>query len=203
MSGGFLQTNAAQIVRKLVESQDAIVDVDRQSVLAFLSGEQASKYTPQSGQITGLLKQIGDEMAASKADEDAAEAASIQEHEDLVAAKSKEIAAHTKAIEEKTVRAGEVAVNIVNQKNDLKDTNEALAADQAFLKELESGCGTKEAEYNEHQKTRGEELTALAETVKLLNDDDALELFKKAIPGRGASFVQMASGERRVRDSAL
>jgi len=31
----------------------------------------------------------------------------------------------------------------------------------------------------------------LADTIKVLNDDDALELFKKAIPSASASFVQL------------
>merc|ERR1719482_2305978 len=166
-------------------------------------GGHASKYSPQSGQITGILKQIGDEMSASLAEETAAEEAAIKNHEELVAAKTKEIAAHTKAIEEKTIRAGEVAVSIVNQKQDAKDTAEALEEDKAFLAELESGCGTKEAEYNEHQKLRSEELVALAETIKILNNDDALELFKKALPTPQASFVQLTSRMSNMRARAL
>ena len=102
------------------------------------------------------------------ADETATEEIAIKDHAALTAAKKKEIAALTSAIEVKTVRAGEVAVNIVNQKNDLSDTQESLAADQAFLKELEEGCSTKESEWNECSKTRADELVALAETIKLL-----------------------------------
>ena len=136
-AGGFLQTSAAQVVRKLIESREEVIDVDRQSVLAFLAGGQASLYSPQSGQITGILKQIGDEMAGSLSDETAAEEAAIKAHGELTAAKSKEIAANTKAIEEKTVRAGEVAVNGVNMKADLKNTKEALEEDKAFLGVLE------------------------------------------------------------------
>merc|ERR1719316_2493874 len=39
-------------------------------------------------------------------------------------------------------------------------------------------------------KLRSQELLALADTIKILNDDDALELFKKTLPG-SASFVQL------------
>merc|ERR1719456_1228251 len=44
------------------------------------------------------------------------------------------------------------------------------------------------------------EMVALADTIKVLNDDDALELFKKTLPG-SASFMQVAvtSGEMRKR----
>merc|ERR1712232_109780 len=199
-AGGFLQTNAAQVVRKLIESRE---DVDRQSVLAFLSGEQGSSYSPQSGQITGILKQIGDTMAADMAEATAAEEQSIQEHEALVAAKTKEINAHTKAIEEKSVRVGEVAVSIANMKNELKDLQGSLEEDKAFLAELEKGCGTKEQEWQERQKTRSEELLALSETIKLLNDDDALELFKKALPTPQASFMQLSSSMADMRARAL
>merc|ERR1712151_444877 len=100
-----------------------------------------------------------------------------------------------------TVRAGEVAVNVVNMKNDLADTAEALEKDKAFLKELEEGCGTKEDEWATRQKVRAEELLALADTIKLLNDDDALELFKKTLPT--PSLLQLKTGKQAMRQRAL
>merc|ERR1719247_770690 len=103
-----------------------MIDVDRQMVLAFLADGESSGYSPQSGQITGILKNLGDEMSKSLADATATEEAAIKDHAALVSAKTKEIAAHTSAIEEKTVRHGEVSVNIVNLKNDLSDTQEEL-----------------------------------------------------------------------------
>ena len=47
-----------------------------------------------------------------------------------------QIAAATAAIESKTERAGQTAVEIVNLKNDLEDTKEELGADEVFLTEL-------------------------------------------------------------------
>lgn len=49
---------------------------------------------------------------------------------------------------------------------------------------------------------RSEELLALADTIKVLNDDDALELFKKTLPG-SASFVQMQVTEADQQRQAL
>jgi chromosome segregation ATPase len=69
---------------------------------------------------------------------------------------------------------------------------EALAADKKFLEDLKKGCATKTGEYEEHCKLRAGELAALADTIKILNDDDALELFKKTLPAPSASsFMQM------------
>merc|ERR1712008_154060 len=51
-------------------------------------------------------------------------------------------------------------------------------------------------------KTRQEELVALAETIKILNDDDALELFKKTLPS-AASLLQVAESAQSLRKRAL
>merc|ERR1719183_2895403 len=51
-------------------------------------------------------------------------------------------------------------------------------------------------------KLRSEELLALADTIKVLNDDDALELFKRTLPG-SASFVQIAVRASSQQQQAL
>jgi chromosome segregation ATPase len=203
MAGGFLQTPTAGALRKIIESQDSMNDVDRQTVLSFLSSAQGSDYSPISGGVTGILKQIHDDMSKSLADAAAVEETAISDHDGLMAAKAKEIAAHTKAIEQKSVRTGETAVSIVEMKNDLSDTQEALLNDKKFLAELATGCETKAAEWAERQKTRSEELVALSETIKLLNEDDALELFKKAVPSAASSLVQVSLDATRMRAGAL
>jgi chromosome segregation ATPase len=51
-------------------------------------------------------------------------------------------------------------------------------------------------------KTRSEELLALSDTIKVLNDDDALELFKKTLPG-SASFMQVHVSSANARSQAM
>jgi len=51
-------------------------------------------------------------------------------------------------------------------------------------------------------KTRAQELAALADTIKVLNDDDALELFKKTLPS-ASSFMQIQVTARAMRSKAL
>jgi len=43
----------------------------------------------------------------------------------------------------------------------------------------------------------------LADTIKILNDDDALELFKKTLPSAASSFVQVGTGASALRSRAL
>jgi len=203
MAGAFLQTNAGNALQNLVQSTDAMGDADRQEVMAFLTAAHGSDYAPASGQIVGILKQLGDEMAAGLADATAAEEEAIKNYDGLTAAKTKEIEAATAAIEKKSTRTGELAVSIVEMKNDLEDTEAALAEDKAFMADLKKNCDTKTAEWDDIVKTRSEEVVALSETIKLLNDDDALDLFKKTLPSPASSFVQVKVTSGSVRARAL
>merc|ERR1719198_1292739 len=54
-----------------------------------------------------------------------------------------------------------------------------------------------------NKKMRGQELVALADTIKVLNDDDALELFKKTLPGASASLIQMSADKVATQQRAL
>ena len=58
-------------------------------------------------------------------------------------------------------------------KNELVDTEESLVEDKKFVADLEKNCAVKEKEWAERCKLRQEELLALADTIKMLNDDDA------------------------------
>merc|ERR1719247_1353684 len=60
----------------------------------------------------------------------------------------------------------------------------------------------KQTEHDANKKLRSEELLALSDTIKVLNDDDALELFKKALPSSSA-FVQVETGTASQRQQAL
>merc|ERR1719502_762016 len=181
MAGSFLQSTDAQVLKKLVLAQNAIEDYDREELTAFLSSGE--NYAPQSGQITGILKQMGDTMNKELAEATSAENAAIKAYEELMAAKEAEVQALTKSIEEKMVRLGKLQVEIVEMKEDLDDTGKGLLEDKKFLADLKKNCATKADEHAANQKLRSEELLALADTIKILNDDDALELFKKTLPG--------------------
>merc|ERR1740138_1192833 len=141
-------------------------------------------------------------MEAELADITEAENKAIADFEGLAAAKDKEIAANSEAIEAKLAREGQVGEEIVMLKEDLDDTTKALAEDKKFLADLEKGCATKEAEWEERCKIRSEELLALADTIKILNDDDALELFKKTLPS-SASFLQTMVSAKEMRQQAM
>merc|ERR1719446_103132 len=200
MGESFLQTRSASVLKQLSITMD-ISSVDRDILTAFLTQGQGEGYAPQSGQIVGILKQMTDTMEKELADITAAEEKAIKDYEGLMAAKTKEVNALTKEIEVKTARVGELGVQLVTQKEDMDDTLKQLKEDEAFLKDLDKNCATKDEEHAANKKLRAEELLALADTIKILNDDDALELFKKTLPT--PSLLQVAATSKVAKDSAL
>jgi peptidoglycan hydrolase CwlO-like protein len=201
-AGGFLQTPAAAVLRRLVVSADLSLET-RDTLTSFLSegsnDEDDDSYAPQSGEITGILKQMKETMEKTMVQGAADEQTSIKDFDSLTAAKTKEAEALTKALETKMARVGEVGVELVSKDEDLDDTGKSLVEDKNVLSNLDKKCKTKAAEYEEIEKTRGEELIALSDTIKLLNDDDALELFKKALPASSFLQLQVTSKETLFR----
>jgi chromosome segregation ATPase len=197
MASMFLQSGAANTLKNLVINRD-LDRYSRRVLTDFLS--TSTGYAPASGEIVGILKQLLEDMEKELKEVVDEENAAVAEFESLVSAKEKEIQANTEAIETKTEKNGEMAVKIVNLKNDLEDAQESLAEDEKFTAELKKGCATAGADYDSRVKGRAEELVAVQETIKILNDDDALDLFKKTLPS--PSLLQVTD-TREVRDSAL
>jgi len=200
MAGAFLQTAEANNLKRFTMEKAEIPDETRQEVLAFLSGK--GEYAPQSGQIVGILKQMEDEMSKALEEAETAEADAIKAYDALMAAKQKEVETLNAQIESKLTRKGELGVELAGGLNELEDTEVSVKEDEKFLAELETGCATKEKEWADVCKTRQEELVALAETIKILNDDDALELFKKTLPS-ASSLLQLTESAASVRKRAL
>jgi peptidoglycan hydrolase CwlO-like protein len=202
MGGAFLQTSTAAVLKQLSVTME-ISSMDREMLTSFLTqgqGETAG-YVPQSGQIVGIFKEMTDTMEKSLATATAEETSAIKDFDELMAAKTKEINSLTKSIESKMTRIGELGVSLVTQKEDLDDTTKSLVEDEAFLQDLEKNCKTKEDEWAVRVKVRAEEMLAIADTIKLLNDDDALELFKKTLPT--PALLQLEANGRSVKTRAL
>merc|ERR1712194_586618 len=75
--------------------------------------------------------------------------------------------------------------------------------DQKFKAELKTNCATKSKEWETIQKVRSEELLAISETITVINDDDAMELFKKTLPSASMSLMQVDQTMSSMRARAL
>jgi len=200
--GAFLQTKASAVLRRLSMSSNMdLGDVDRDLLSNFLQG---GSQEPSSGEVLGIMKQMHEEMTKDLASMVSDEEGAVADHESLITAKTKEIKANTKAIEVKMGRKGELAVQLTKLKNDLEDTEESLVEDGKFLGETKRAAQVKETEFDAYKKAQAQELVALADTIKMLNDDDALDLFKKTLPSpAAASLIQLPVTSKQMKRDAL
>mmetsp|Transcript_80896 Transcript_80896/g.147571 ORF Transcript_80896/g.147571 Transcript_80896/m.147571 type:complete len:708 (-) Transcript_80896:38-2161(-) len=195
LSGSFLQSPDAAVLRHLLLSGD-VAGPDLDMATSFLSQGQGDDQeedvsAPSTGEVVGLLEQMQETMKKDLATAESDEAASLASHEQLVAAKKREIAALTQEIESKSSRAAELGVEIVNFQEDLEDTEASISEGKSFLVEHAAQYMKRAAKHDEQKKAFNEESVALAEAVETLNNDDALELFKKALPSPSLLQVQV------------
>merc|ERR1719440_2315841 len=182
MGKSFIQSNKDSVARvvKAVSSAQSVDDYEKAEVLDLLQGKQGD-YSAGSGEIVGVLKALKDEMDKDLNGAVGDEEAAAKGFEELAAAKKDEIAAASEAIESKTVRSGDLAVSVTTTADDIEDTTAEMKETEAFVANLASQCALKKKEWAERQKMRAEEVSAISEAIKVLNDDDALDLFKKTL----------------------
>jgi len=201
-ASSLLQSKTTGLLRSYLSKRKQGLSPDRQELLAFLSNQQGSGYEPQSGQIMGTLAEIKNEMVEDDKDMIHDEEEAEHKFEGRMDSKKKEVGALSKSVENKLDRVGTLGVEIASMKGDLEDSSGSLAEDKAFLKDLENNCKAKAATHEQEKKMRAQEMVALADTIKILNDDDALELFKKTLPGASASLLQLQTTASSMRARA-
>jgi len=200
-----IQANVAAPLRSIVQRRAG--EFDRETLMAFLEEKNPyGAYQSSSGEIVGILKTMKDQMEKDLGGIVATEKEAVKSFNALMAAKEKEIAGATAAIESKTQRAGELAVEKVEAKNDAENMGKEAATMATMLADLENSKKEKEAEFNDRQAVRADELKAINDAISILNDDDALEIFKSTLPTPKAptqpAFLQMSSVEN-ARQRAL
>jgi len=192
-AASFVQLPYVDNIRKLVQALTSVDADDRRQVTAFLDQSADSDYAPQSGQIVGILKSMNDEMEANLKQAVAGEAQGAAAFADLKASKEREVQLAAQGIETKTARAGELAVSVVQTKDALEDTSEEQADAEKFAASLNSQCSTKQKEWAQTQKMTTDEIAAISQAIEILNDDDALDVFKKTMPSalvQSVGFLQ-------------
>merc|ERR1719214_352654 len=211
MGKSFIQQNKDTVARvvKVVKVATSVDDYEKNEIMGLLQGKQNpfGDYSAASGEIVGMLKAMKDEMDKDLGGAVADEEAAAKGFEELAAAKNDEISAASEAIESKTVRSGDLAVSVTTTADDIEDTTAEMKETEAFLANLASQCALKKKEWAARQKMRSEEISAISEAIKVLNDDDALDLFKKTLSLSQTSsemgFIQQKSSrsnQLRARD---
>jgi len=185
--------------------EEIITPAQRRAVSLFVQApgdyfdEQPSfkqSYAPQSGEIFGILKQMKEtfetNLAASQKEEMQNQAA----YEDLKAAKEEEIKAGQAQLDTKTQELADTDQHLSQAKMDLDDTRNSLTADEKFLMNLKETCQQTDAEWEERQKMRQEEMQGVSEALSILASDDAHDTFTKTF-----NFVQVKPAESLLQEA--
>jgi len=178
-----LQVPHIDMVHRLVETYPTVSADDRTVALAFL--DQSSGESGSTDQIIGILKQMEDEMNAELKQATSEEDQAKGSFDQLKASKEEEVKLASSAIESKTARSGELAVTVVQTRDALEDEQDELADAEKFSANLKTQCASKQQEWDGRVKARNDEIAAVSEAIKILNDDDALDTFKKSDPKLG------------------
>merc|ERR1719235_2904765 len=185
LSASLLQTGVGALLRNVVKTSPAVKDAEREILMSYL--ETGSGLEGGSDQIIGIVEQMKETYAEDLAETEGKEAEAKTTYQTLMTSKKAEIEAAGKAIETKTARSGTVAVETVQAKADLEKTQKAVEEDTEFKANLKKNCAIKQKEWDERCKLRAQEIEAISDTIKMMNSDDALELFKKTLPSAAAA----------------
>merc|ERR1719247_1746575 len=132
---------------------EVITPAQRKAIDAMEKAEDGAaflQYAPASGEIFGILKQMKETFETNLAASQREEMENQKSYEDVKTAKE-----------------------------ELEDTQEVLAADQAFLANLKERCANMDQEYEERTKTRQLEIGAVSKALAFLSSDEAHDLFTR------------------------
>merc|ERR1719182_941226 len=186
--------------------EEVVTPAQRKAVSAFLQApgdyfdaEPTFKqsYAPQSGAIFGILKQMKETFENNLSASQKEEMLSQQAYQDLKAAKLAEIKAGEEQRDTKAQELADTDSAKAQADQDLEDTRNSLSADQKFLLNLKETCQMTDAEWEERQKARQEEIKGCSEALAILSSDDAHDTFTRTF-----NFVQV-SISKRERASAM
>eukprot|EP00933_Yihiella_yeosuensis_P071697 TRINITY_DN79929_c0_g1_i1.p1 TRINITY_DN79929_c0_g1~~TRINITY_DN79929_c0_g1_i1.p1 ORF type:complete len:696 (-),score=218.61 TRINITY_DN79929_c0_g1_i1:99-2186(-) len=201
--GAFVQLHKSDhgpVLAQAVQAALANDDEVRGQVMALIQGQSNSGASPD--QAIGVLNGIKDASLKTKADLLKEEDRQISQFLKIKSAKAEEIQTLLDRQQRKRQTVQELQLQIVTMKHELKDNAKSLEANRVLLAETEAGCKEKATQWQERQKIRSEEQVALAETIKMLNGDESLDLFKKTLSGSKPALIQV-NNEDKIKQSVL
>jgi chromosome segregation ATPase len=153
-----------------------------QEIASLLQAGDSTQSGSSTDTIIGILEQMSENFKGNLKEMIQDEEDAIAKYNQLIASKNLEIST---AAKEKDSMKGQHAANAnaaSQAKMELIKAENALVTNTDRLVDLKKNCADKTKEYDAATKGRQLELEAIGAAIKILNDDDALDLFKKTLP---------------------
>jgi len=159
-----------------------------QGAVSFLAIPGYSSYSPQSGQIFGVLEQMKEDFEKDLSDNQAKEKKAADDFAQLKAAKNDEIKAGRALVRQLDGEIADLKAKHAEAFKELEDVQAQLALDREFLANLKKRCAATDEEFDKRVQDRLTEIAAVDDTIKILNDDKSFDNFEKSF-----AFIQEAS----------
>merc|ERR1719248_187892 len=199
----------ASVKEAMVAVSVFLTQKQRRSMDSFLQAPFTGTYTSQSGEIVGILKNMGVTFKANLASARSAEKAAVEAHEKFMKIKEEEYETMKAAYDEKQSKMGENDDQLAAAREELEQVKADLANDEEFLAKLLVMCAKKAKEFEERKMLRANEEAAISQAIAILNSDAAFEAFGKVKATKsgatGLALVQIGKHSQHVslRDTVL
>mmetsp|Transcript_47449 Transcript_47449/g.103125 ORF Transcript_47449/g.103125 Transcript_47449/m.103125 type:complete len:712 (-) Transcript_47449:50-2185(-) len=151
------------------------------------------RYKARSGKIQKVLAQLLDTFTASLADTTSKQAKTVKAYEDLTTAKKAQKMKAEEALDAMLVENGARGMSKAEAQTELSQLKAQILSDKAFITRTEKDMQNKQAEWDQRDKTRQDELKAISQAISILHSDESKDLFKKSFASQGYSLFQSHS----------
>lgn len=157
----------------------------------FLQGAAAptsGSYSPQSGQIFGLMKTMKEDFEANLSQEQKEEMKAVEDFKAMSAAKASQIAAGKEKLDEIEGEHADNQKALSDAKEELGMTRDQRSKDVEFLRNLKLTCMDLDKQWEARSKTRSMETKAVSEAISIITADDSMDLLRDTV-----KFLQVDS----------
>jgi len=171
-----------------------LTNKQKRSMESFLQAPFTGTYTAQSGEIVGILKNMGDTFKENLASIRAAEEKAAAAHAKFMKIKEEEFETMKTGYEEKQGQLGDNDGELGDERENLAMLQEELATAEEFLEKLLAMCAIKAKEFEHRNMMRANEEAAISKAIAILNSDEAFEAFGKvkATKSGAMEFLQIS-----------
>lgn len=198
-----------------LQSLKLIPDASKKAIDAFLESTDEDPdvtgivdantpvYEPKSGEIIAMLEKLKDKFGDEKATLEREEVAAVAAHDSLVQNLKSQITAAKEAVDSKTAARAKAKTDSAQASSDLTDTTATRDEDQKYLDDVTATCDAKKADFDNRQKLREEEITAVEKAIDILssqavkgNAEKHLPTMLQAAPAHGTALIQVRSSSK-------
>merc|ERR1719301_423176 len=164
-------------------------------------------YESSSGGVIEMVEKLGEKFEEEKADLEQKEATDKHAFDMMAQDLNKQIEYGTEERDTKVAFKAKCEQDKADAQGELEDTKVTMAEDEKFLGDLVAECEQKAMDFETRQKTRQEELDAIAKAIEIMSSDDVSGSADKHLPGliqtSASSYVQLRSTAQSSAQQAV